>query len=146
MADHGVIDLSKKRIEEYVFLNSQADWKRLYDFIVELNLRPYCFQHKENRYTCWYVGFVDVQKPYILHFKINKTSLALWFRRPQFLSKLGKEKTNPDNNYRYMAILSVDNAVKQILTDYVYSIEKPFYQGKIKPDRIDQHKNCYQPH
>ena len=146
MADHGVIDLSKKKIEEYVFLNSQADWKRLYDFIIELNLRPYCFQHKENRYTCWYVGFADAQKPYILHFKINKNSLTIWFRRPQFLSKLGKEKTNPDNNYRYMVILSVDNIIKQILTDYVNSIEKPFYQGKIKPDRIDQHKNCYQPH
>ena len=137
MADHGVIDLSKKKIEEYVFLESQANWRRLYDFVVELNLRPYCFQHKENRYTCWHVGFVDVQKPYILHFKINKTSLALWFRRPQFLSKLGQEKTKPDNNYRYVAILSVDNTIKQILSDYVNAIEKPFYQGKIKPDRID---------
>ncbi|MFC1487880.1 hypothetical protein ACFLRN_09380 [Thermoproteota archaeon] len=142
MADHGVIDLSKKKIEEYVFLESQANWKRFYDFVVELNLKPYCFQHKENRYTCWYVGFVDVQKSYILHFKINKTSLALWFRRPQFLSKLGQEKTKSDNNYRYVAILSVDNTIKQILSDYVKAIEKPFYQGKIKPDQIDQHKNC----
>ena len=89
------VSTSKKKIEEYVFLESQANWKRLYDLIVELNLRPYCFQHKENRYTCWYVGFVDIQKPYILHFKINKTSLALWFRRPHFLSKLGKEKSKP---------------------------------------------------
>ena len=136
------VSTSKKKMGEYVFLESQANWKRLYDLIVELNLRPYCFQHKENRYTCWYVGFVGIQKPYILHFKINKTSLALWFRRPHFLSKLGKGKTKPDNNYRYLAIFSVDDTIKQILTDYVKAIEKPFHQGKIKPDRIDQHKNC----
>lgn len=142
MANHGIIDLSRKKIEQYVFLDTQADWRNLYDFIVHLKLRTYCFQHKEKRYTCWYVGFADVQKPYILHFNINKKSLALWFRRPQFLSNLGLEKTKPDNNYRYMSFLSVDNVVKQTITDYVTTIEKPFYQGQIKHDRIDKHKKC----
>ena len=142
MADHGIIDLSKRNIEQYVFLDTQSDWKNLYDFIVNLNLRPYCFQHKENRYTCWYIGFADVKKPYILHFNINKKSLTLWFRRPEYLSNRGLEKTKPDNNYRYMSFRSVDNVVKQIITEYVETIKKPFYLGQVNPDRIDKHKNC----
>jgi hypothetical protein len=141
MAEHGIIDLSKKRdLREYVFLETKANWKEFSDFLNQLSLRPYCYQHRENECTCWYVGFEDAPKPYILHFNIYKKGLTVWFRRPQFLSKIGQEKTKPDNNYRYMPIPELDKTMKQIVVDYVKAIDKPLHDGKVAFDRPDKHE------
>ncbi len=143
MAEHGIIDLSQRELREYVFLDTQANWKAFNDFLDKLNLKPYCYQHRENIYTCWYVGFKDAQKPYILHFGINKTDLTVWFRRPQFLSKEGKEHTHPDINYRYLPrIYELDKITKQIVTDYVKAIDKPLHEEKVNLDKPDKHKKC----
>jgi hypothetical protein len=144
MTEHESIDLSKGELHEYVFLDTQADWKAFSDFLDKLNLRPYCYQRRED-YTCWYVGFKDVQKPYILHFNINKTDLTVWFRRPQpeFLSKEGQKHTRPDKNYRYMSRLyELDAITKQIVNDYVKAIDKPLHNGKVNLDKPDKHKKC----
>ena len=142
MAKHDVIDLSKKQLSDYVFLETYSKWREFADFLDQLNLRPYCDQQREKYYTCWYVGFKDVQKPYVLHFNITLTGLMVWFRRPQFLSKLGQEKTKPVVNYRYMPIHDFDETEQKIVFDYVKAIDGPLHEGKVALDKTDKHKKC----
>jgi len=117
--------------------------KKLANFIksIKPELRVYCYQYPSNQsYTCWYVGFADKQNPYILHFNITAKGFELWFRRPEYLSEEGKERTMPDQNFRKMAFSDLNSNVKQIITRYVRSIRYPILNGKVKLGRI--HKKC----
>jgi lipopolysaccharide biosynthesis glycosyltransferase len=134
MVEHKRIDLKKKPLYDYVCDSAHSEWAvECSKFLEEFPLKAYCYQYPTaNNYTCWYVSFEDKQNPYIIHFSIHQKGMTIWFRYPEDLPKSAKEQMKWDKSWQYMPIRELDKNIRQIVTDYVEKIRKPFYRGEVK--------------